>query len=100
MNSKKFGMFSSRQTVTVGKVIFSIGYSKVSIAIKIGFEIQPEKNLFYSKYLFIPDNIILFVTFTSVFSFNLIAGNIIAYIHPLYGGGVQTHNLSVMSPLP
>ncbi len=57
MNSKKFGMFSSRQTVTVGKVIFSIGYSEFSIAIKIGFEIQSEKNLFYLKHLFILDNI-------------------------------------------
>ncbi len=26
--------------------------------------------------------------------------NSIAYIHPVYGAGVQTHNLLIMSPLP
>jgi hypothetical protein len=54
MNSITSGSFSCRQAVTVGKVIFSIGYSGVSIKIKTGFEIQSEKDMFYFMYLFVP----------------------------------------------
>jgi hypothetical protein len=60
------------------------------------FCITCEKKIFYTRFLaFLPH------TATCIFIiFHIYNSSSIAYIHPVYGAGVQTHDLMIMSHLP